>query len=212
MSGNDRKFGGVSDQAVAKATGWDWGEWLEFLDGLGAREMNHKEIVALVAGPGGLANGWWQQSVAVGYEQARGLRVVGQTSSADFQIGVQKTLPISADKAWSLLAEEPGRGIWLGKIDSLEFHKGEQYRTSAGISGEIRSAVPGRRVRLTWCSPDLPRPSTLQVTIVPAGGKTSVRFHQERLSSLEEREQMRTRWRDVLQGLLELTYRTKNAD
>ena len=50
--------------------------------------MNHKEFVALIPGPGQMSNGWWQQSVAVGYEQARGLRVVGQASDG----GVQKTL------------------------------------------------------------------------------------------------------------------------
>ena len=94
---------------MTAATGRNWDEWIAFLDGLGAAEMDHKEIVALTAGPGGLSNGWWQQSVTVGYEQARGLRVIGQTSGADFQIGVQKTLPVPSDVAWALLAEGPGR-------------------------------------------------------------------------------------------------------
>lgn len=178
---------------------------MAFLDDLGAREMDHKEIVALIAGPGGLPSGWWQQSVAVGYEQARGLRVVGQTSAGGFQIGVQRTLSVSMDTAWGLLTEGPGQGIWLGATEDLDFRKGERYRTSDGVWGEVRSAAPGQRVRLTWCSPDLAHPSTLQVTIVPSGGNTSVRFHQERLTNLEERERMRAHWRDVLEGLSQLT-------
>ena len=98
----ESRYSGVSSEAVAKATGrnWEeWEEWLEFLDGLDTQGKNLREIVALIAGPGELSNGWWQQSVAVGYEQARGLRVIGQTSGADFQIGVQRTLPLPPDEA-----------------------------------------------------------------------------------------------------------------
>ena len=197
MADGDQRFSGVSSDAVAKATGRDWDQWLEFLDSLGARDMGHKDIVALVAGPGELDNGWWQQSVTVGYEQARGLRVVGQTSTAGFQIGVQKTLPVPVEAAWRLVTDGPGRDLWLGKVDGLEFRKGEKYRTTDGISGEVRSIAPGQRVRLTWCSPELEQQSTLQVTLAASGEKTSVRFHQEGLSSLEERERMRARWRDL---------------
>ena len=201
MPASERKFSGVSDDAVAAATGRNWDEWIAFLDGLGAAEMDHKGIVALAAGPGGLSNGWWQQSVTVGYEQARGLRVVGQTSGADFQIGVQKTLPVPSTIAWALLSERPGRDVWLGKTASLEFRKGRKYRTEEGREGEIRSCVPGERVRLTWSHPNLAQQSTLQVYLAPSGDKTSVRFHQERLSSLEERELMRKHWRGVLEEL-----------
>ena len=107
VSEGEQQYSGVSSEAVAKATGRDWDQWLEFLDGLGAADLSHKEIVALVAGPGELDNGWWQQSVTVGYEQARGLRVIGQTSTAGFQIGVQKTLPVPVEAAWRLVADAP---------------------------------------------------------------------------------------------------------
>ena len=205
MANNERKFSGVSGDSVATATGRNWDEWVSFLDDLGASGMNHKEIVALCAGPGGVSNGWWQQSVAVGYEQARGLRVVGQTSGADFQIGVQKTLPLPPETAWALLVEGPGRDAWLGRGEPFQFDKGARYETETGRSGEIRSCVPGQRVRLIWSHPDLAQPSTLQVTLTPSGDRTSVRFHQERLSSLEEREMMRDHWRlalEELQGLI----------
>ena len=201
MPASERKFSGVSSDAVAAATGRDWDEWIAFLDDLGAAEMDHKEIVALTAGPGGISSGWWQQSVTVGYEQARGLRGVGQTSGADFQIGVQKTLPVPPGAAWALLSERPGRDVWLGTIASLEFRKGHKYRTDEGREGEIRSCVPGERVRLTWSHPDLAQPSTLQVYLAPSGDRTSVRFHQERLSSPDERELMRDHWRMVLEEL-----------
>ncbi len=205
MAVDEQKPSGMSDEAVARATGRDWNAWLRFLDGLGAQELDHKGIVALIAGPGGLSNGWWQQSVAIGYEQARGLRVIGQTSAGGYQIGVQKTLPILPDVAWSLVMEGQGLAAWLGKVDNLELERGAQYQTGEGAWGEVRSVLAGQRVRLTWHSPELAGPSTLQVTITPAGDKASVRFHQERLFSLEERELMRQRWREALERLAGLS-------
>ena len=212
MTSSDERFSGVSSEAVGKATGRSWPEWVEFLDDLGAQEKDHREIVSLIAGPGGQPNGWWQQSVAVGYEQARGLRVVGQTSAADYQIGVQKTLPVPLDKAWKLMSDGPGRDIWLGTTECLEFRKGERYETVEGSWGEIRSAVLGRRVRMTWANSELAQPSTLQLYLVASGERTSVRFQQERLSSLEERERMRSRWQDVLRNLGHLVSQTMSGD
>ena len=212
MSDNDQVYSGISSEAVAKATGRDWASWLELLDRLGARDLDHKGIVALLAGPGELANGWWQQTVAVGYGQARGLRVIGQTADGNFQIGVQRTLPLPADQAWNMLTQEPGRTIWLGPSDDVQFVTGAQYSTSQGTRGEIRSLSPGERVRLTWHHPNLARPSTLQIYVAPSGEKASVRFHQERLSSPEERDKMRQRWKDVLEELLQAALSQQVAD
>ena len=204
MSTEHQTVGGISADAVAKATGRGWDEWLDFLDALGAQQMTHKQIVGLVAADGGLSNGWWQQMVTVGYEQARGLRKVGQTADAGYQIGVQKTLSIPQDLAWELLVVGPGRDVWLGETQPLHLRKGAEYVTSNGVSGEIRSVAPGQRLRLTWSHPDLAKPSTLQVMFIASGEKTSVRFHQEKLSSQDEREQMRRHWREVLGKLEEL--------
>ena len=202
---DEQRFSGVSSEAVEKGTGRSWAGWLEFLDGMGALEMDHKQIVALVAGPGEQSNGWWQQTVTVGYEQARGLRVVGQTSGADYQIGVQRTLPIPVEEAWGMMVEGPGRDIWLGNTESLELRKGAKYTTTEGRRGEVRSVVAGERLRLTWEGPELAQPSTLQIYLAASGEKTSIRFHQERLSSLEEREQMRAHWREALERLAQLS-------
>ena len=65
-------------------------------------------------------------------------------------------------------------------------------------------SIGRQRLRLTWSRPDLARPSTLQLTLVAVGEKTSVRFHQERLSSSGERERMRRHWREALGRLQEL--------
>ena len=72
MSTEFQFLGGVSSEAVVKATGKSWAEWLQILDRAEAREMNHRQIVALLGEESRLSSGWWQQTIAVGYEQARG--------------------------------------------------------------------------------------------------------------------------------------------
>jgi hypothetical protein len=43
--------------------------------------------------------------------------------------------------------------------------------------------------------------STLQVAVEDKGGRTVVRFHQERLAGADERERQREHWKHVLDEL-----------
>ena len=36
----------------------------------------------------------------------------GQTKSAGWEVGVRRTLRVSADRAWELIATPPGLGVW----------------------------------------------------------------------------------------------------
>lgn len=201
MSESQRK---ISDAAVRNATGKGWDAWFALLDGEGAETLPHKQIARLLYDKGYIENGWWCQMVTVEYERARGKRVLGGTESAGFQIGVQKTLPLSAERAWDLITQPEGLALWLGAVPCLRWEKGATYETPEGTRGEMRSFTAGKHLRLTWQPPDFPAPSTLQVSLEPSGTKTAVRFHQEKLASAGAREQMRTHWREVLQKLTEL--------
>ena len=75
------KLAGVGNDAVMKATGRPWDEWLKVLDRAGAKKMPHKEI-ALMLSRKFLVAGWWCQMVSVGYEQARGLRKTPESKGA----------------------------------------------------------------------------------------------------------------------------------
>jgi uncharacterized protein YndB with AHSA1/START domain len=193
MDEAERKSG-ISDEAVQRATGKKWSEWFDILDREGAGSKTHQEIAALLHDKGYIENGWWCQEVTVEYERARSRREVGQTSTAGFEIGVQKTLPIPCGQAWELLTKPEGRRIWLGEVPELKLGKGHRYNTADGTCGEIRSVAEGKRLRLTWQPSDWEQPSTLQIYLMPAGNSTSVRFHQEKLTGPEQREQMRRHW------------------
>lgn len=199
-----QKLDGISDGAVQKATGRGWNEWLAMLDEAGAAKWDHKQIVAHLRDNYELS-GWWQQTVTVAYEKARGRRVVGQTAEAGFQVGVQQTLPLSRDDAWKLIASRQGIATWLGKVGRFSLAEGRRYTTSEGIEGEIRIVKPGDRVRLTWQRPGMKRPATLQIALISSSPeKTSLRFHLEHLPSARAREQMKGQWRGVLARLAAL--------
>ncbi|MEM8925898.1 MAG: SRPBCC domain-containing protein [Actinomycetota bacterium] len=76
--------------------------------------------------------------------------------------------------------------------------KGRPYETDDGTSGEIRSLRPFDRVRLTWQPVDRADHATVQVAVVPSKAGCSLRFHTERLYDGDERERMRTHWRQVV--------------
>ena len=199
-----QKLYGVSSEAAKEATGYDWAEWKSILDRAGAKNWNHKEIVAYLKENYKLS-GWWQQTVTVAYEKAEGRRVVGQTAETGFQVGVQKTFPLGIDEAWALLSSRKGIACWLGKVSGLSLAEGKIYETESGIEGEIRVVKPGNRIRLTWHKPGMKRPATLQITLVESTSeKTSIRVHLEHLPSQKVREEMKSRWRGVLGDLAEL--------
>ncbi len=193
----------ITSEAVRNATGKTWDEWLTLLDGDGAGELDHKSIVKLLAEQHGVSSGWWQQEITIGYETARGKRAAGQTTDAGYQVGVTKTFPMPPEAVWRLLTSEDGFKTWLGAAPRGRLASGLRYRTRDGVSGEFRVVKDGSHLRLTWFLPGWERASTLQVRITPQGDKTSLTFHQERLTGEMERERMRRHWQDVLERLAE---------
>ena len=197
----------VSSESVREATGRGWEEWLEALDEAGAREWDHKRIVGhLEREHPEVPSGWWRQTITVGYEQAGGKRVVGQTADAGFQVGVQRTVPVPLARAWELIATRPE--LWLGEGASVELQKGERYHVPArggspAASGEVRVVKPEDRLRLTWHPEGWPAPATLQLALSERDpGKTAVTAHAEKLPDSEAREAMRAWLRAGLERLV----------
>jgi uncharacterized protein YndB with AHSA1/START domain len=190
----------ISSESLREATGRDWEGWLKALDAAEAPRWNHKEIVAWLGREhSGVTTSWWRQSIAVGYEQARGKRAVGETATG-FEIGVQRSVAASAAEAWDLLTSRPE--LWLGEGASVSFDEGERY-DSPEASGEIRVVKPGERLRMTWQPTGWDSPATLQLTLTESeSGKTAIGAHLEKLPDAAAREAMRERWREALERLV----------
>ena len=83
-------YAGISADAVRAKTGKGWAEWFAVLDQAGAAKWPHKEIASFLHEQE--CGDWWSQMVAVGYEQARGLRVKHQTADGFTAEPVQDAL------------------------------------------------------------------------------------------------------------------------
>ena len=101
----------VSEAAIRKGTGRGWDDWFRILDTWNGTSHSHTEIARYVNGEHGI-DGWWSQSVTVGYERARGMRAPNQRPEG-FEVSVSKTVDLPAMEAWRAFVESKRRASWL---------------------------------------------------------------------------------------------------
>ncbi len=190
----------VPDETVKKATNKTWNEWVVLLDSKGAEKMTHSDIVKTLAEKDLIESSWWRQMVANGYERLKGKRVLGQTTTQGFEVGAQRTMPISGDKAWKLITSNVGRKEWLGTAQ-VTLSKGETFKTLDGVEGEIRVVNKQKNIRVFWKPRLWKRHSILQVRVESRGDKSVVGFHHEHLPNAKARKVMLNHWQAVLQKL-----------
>ncbi|MBA3889457.1 MAG: hypothetical protein H0X64_02905 [Gemmatimonadaceae bacterium] len=120
----------VTDESVSAKTGRSWEEWITALDAEGCAAMSHGDIVSVIAGKFTIGP-WWQQTVTVGYERARGLRQVNETTKG-FGASASKTINVGVDALWHAWDDAKTRRRWLP--DHLT----------------VRKATASRSMHITW--------------------------------------------------------------
>lgn len=172
--------GGVSEDAVAKATGRKPEGWFAELDAWGARERTHGEIARHLNQVLGV-DGWWAQNVTVAYERARGLRDVGQRADGTYSATATRTISATADRAFDHFESGELRSLWLPE----------------GLLS-VRTATKARSARFDWLGGD----SRVVVGFEPKGERRCVvSLEHERLPDAGAREQMKAFWREQLSEL-----------
>ncbi|MGW1548473.1 DUF4287 domain-containing protein [Streptomyces sp. NPDC002346] len=117
----------LSADALRERTGRDWGDWFSVLDAWDATRHTHAEIAAHLRTEHGM-DGWYAQSVTVGYEQERGLRQVGQSSTGDWRTSVRVTalpdgrtqLGLAHEKLAGAEAVATYRAFWKDRLNALK--------------------------------------------------------------------------------------------
>jgi hypothetical protein len=169
----------VSDDAVRRATGTGWDDWFRILDARGLEDFSHRDTAAWLVAEHDI-DGWWAQSVTVGYERARGLRQPHQTT-AGFEVSVSKTLGVDAHRLWSAFADEGMRASWQVP-PVLRIRTSVEDRSARFDHGDDRSRV--------------------LVSVTPkALDRTTVTITHERLAGPDDVERMRAFWRAQLAAL-----------
>lgn len=102
----------MSDEAIRNGSGKKWSEWREILDSWGGPEKPHNEIAAYLVDERGV-DGWWAQSVTVGYERMIGRRAIGEKSDGSFAASASKTVPAGIDTHFAAWVDERQRDQWL---------------------------------------------------------------------------------------------------
>jgi len=171
-----RRVAGVSDEAVRAKTGKRWSEWFAVLDAAGAADMDHPAIAKYLSNQLGVSD-WWSQSVTVGYEQARGRRLVHETARG-FQISRSKTIEVSAARAFKAWSEVEVRRRWLPARDL-----------------KVRKATRNKSIRSTWSADG----SEVTVNFYAKGpSKVQVVVQHNRLSDPKQAERMKEFWSAAL--------------
>jgi len=161
----------IGDDAVRRATGRGWAEWLKLLDKAGAKTKTHKEIAA-IAGEHG-APPWWSQMVTVTYERERGLREVHQTA-AGYVANVSRTFPLPVEELFAAFRK---------------LVKKEKYAE--------RKATPPKSLRLT--APD--ETSVEAGFYAKGESKSSVAVQQSKLKSQKDVAKSKAYWGAMLERL-----------
>ena len=173
------RIGGIGDDAVKNATGRTWGQWLRVIDRAGGRDMDHKQIVAILKDEHDLGS-WWRQMVTVGYEQARGKREKHEKPGG-FEIGVSRTINAPIAAAFRAFRDKRTRARWLTPPSPGEV--------------EVRKSTPGKSVRLTWVDGE----THLNVNFWNKGrAKCQVVVQHTKLKNAKAAERQKDFWRDQL--------------
>jgi len=171
----------ISDDAVAAKTGRNWKQWFALLDRAGGRKKSHQDIVAVLSerydvGP------WWQQMIAVSYEQAKGLRAKHEKQDG-FQISRSKTMAAGVSDVFDAWGNARKRALWL-----------------PGSRLTIRKATENKNLRITWGDGTM-----IEVGLVSKGvRKTQIAVQHGRLATARAAAAQKVFWGDALDRLAQL--------
>ncbi|MGH7511089.1 MAG: hypothetical protein ACREMZ_16730 [Gemmatimonadales bacterium] len=173
---------GRTDAAVRQNTGKGWREWLSILDGWGARERKHGDIVRHLLEEHSVP-GWWAQSITVGYERARGMRAKYQRATG-FTVSISKTFNVDVGKLHAAFTDARQRNKWLErgtlKVRTTQKAKTARFDYQDGSSRVIAYFESKERA------------------------KSTVTVEHERLPDATAVEEMRAMWKERLSELARL--------
>jgi hypothetical protein len=173
------RLAGVGSEAVLRATGRAWDEWLKVLDRAGAKAMPHKEIALMLSRKFAVPD-WWSQMVTVGYEQARGLREVNQ-NACGFSASASRTMDATLARVYDAWDDPRTRARWL-----------------ADAPLEIRRSTDGKSMRITWTAGG----SSVDVGFYSKGAnKSQVAVQHSQLKNAAAVKRQKAFWGEALERL-----------
>ena len=180
---------GMSDEKIKAKTGCTWDRWVYALDRRGAEKMSHRDIAILVNEKYKI-DGWWSQTVTVGYERIKGLRARGQRRDGSYEATKSRTFTVPVTALFDAWAEPRLRRRWLN-----------------GANVKVRTATAPKSMRLDWKDR-----SIIAVGFAAKGtSKSSVAVQHTKLPDRETAERLKQYWSDRLDALGEILSERQEA-
>jgi hypothetical protein len=149
------------------------------LDYHGAKELSHRDIAALVHKKYKI-DGWWAQTVTVGYERIKGLRARGQRRDGTYEASKSRTFDVPVTTLFEAWADAGVRRRWLD-----------------GESVKIRTATAPKSMRLGWSDG-----SIIAIGFQPKGkSRSSVAVQHTKLADKETADRLKEYWTERLDTL-----------
>ena len=173
---------GMSDASIKAKTGCNWERWVKTLDRWGADRKSHREIATMVSKTWKI-DGWWAQTVTVGYERIKGLRARGQRRDGSYEATKSRTFDVPVTTLYDAWADKSVRDRWL-----------------ASENVRVRTATAPKSIRLA-----LADGSILAVGFLPKGKtKSAVAVSQNKLPDKETANRLKQYWSEQLDALGEV--------
>jgi hypothetical protein len=176
------QLSGMKNAVLEEKTGCTWERWVPLLDKLGAAEMSHTALARLISTKFKV-DGWWSQSVTVGYERIKGLRAIGQRRDGSYEAGKSRTYKVPIARLYAAWADGALRKKWLD---------------APGV--RIRTATPTKSIRLGW-----PDNGIVAVGFESKGpAKSVVSLAHSKLPDRAASDRLKQYWSERLDALGEL--------
>lgn len=173
----------IGDEAVVKATGKRWEDWFRLLDRAGAKELDHRGIVAILVSTYDVQP-WWSQMLTVGYERARGLRAKHERPDGDWSVSGNKTVAAPIAAVYAAWSDAKQRKKWL-----------------ADPGFTVRTETENKSMRITWVDG---KSHVDAMFYVKGDAKTQVQVEHRKLADAKSADKMKAYWKKELGKMAEM--------
>lgn len=168
----------MADKPLREATGRGWDEWCDLIDAWPGHRDGHTAIATFLRDDHGV-EGWWAQTVTVGYERITGLRLPYQQPDGTFSAGKSRTVTADAAMIREMLLDDEDRADLFPGFDT-----------------ELRSRPASKVLRIGI------GPGTAEVTLDPlADGRVKITIAHDKLPAAEDVEPWKSYWSDWLEAI-----------
>lgn len=166
----------TSDAALVEATGKTHDEWADIIDARWGDDFDHAAVARHLEEEFDEINGWWAQTITVGYERITGRRLPYQRADGTFSCSKSRTVAVEPEIVRKLLLSDE--------------HRADLF---PGQATELRSKPTTKALRIAIG----PKDAVAIFGIDDLGdGRSKISVQHERLPTYESVDEWKFYWSD----------------